>query len=47
MLDSCVSSLQWHPDRWARHPEYVERATEAFELVSEAYTGLQVGVCVG
>ena len=34
-------SLEWHPDRWAKHPAYVDRAKDVFELVSEAYVGLQ------
>ena len=33
-------SLEWHPDRWVQHPHYRSKATQVFELVSEAYRGL-------
>jgi hypothetical protein len=34
-------SLEWHPDRWAQFPRYTEHVQTAFELISEAYEGLQ------
>lgn len=34
-------SLEWHPDRWVAHPEYMDKAEEAFDLISDAYSKLQ------
>jgi hypothetical protein len=34
-------SLLWHPDRWANMPMYSLPVQGAFELISEAYEGLQ------
>mmetsp|Transcript_8734 Transcript_8734/g.11339 ORF Transcript_8734/g.11339 Transcript_8734/m.11339 type:complete len:803 (-) Transcript_8734:175-2583(-) len=30
-------SLLWHPDRWAKFPQYAERVNEVFQLIGEAY----------
>jgi hypothetical protein len=35
------ASLMWHPDRWTGMPVYHDVVSEAFELVTEAYEGLQ------
>jgi hypothetical protein len=34
-------SLLWHPDRWSNMPVYAIPVQGAFELISEAYNGLQ------